>query len=116
MKRILPMFLCGCLTCLSGQAATAQQTAPSVGILSEQLCTERPPLLFALRAEVAGLTPPLRFSWDLGDGKQWDGADVPEHAYEFGRYNVVLAVSDADGRVKKASLALNAEAKGCGGM
>jgi hypothetical protein len=116
MKRILPMFLCGCLTCLSGQAATAQQTAPSVGILSEQLCTERPPLLFALRAEVAGLTPPLRFYWDLGDGKEWDGADVPEHAYEFGRYNVVLAVSDADGRVKKASLALNAEAKGCGGM
>jgi hypothetical protein len=52
----------------------------------------------------------------LGDGKEWDGADVPEHAYEFGRYNVVLAVSDADGRVKKASLALNAEAKGCGGM
>lgn len=106
----------GCLAVLSEGPAAAQQPAPSVGILSEQLCTERPPLVFVLRAEAAGLTPPLRFRWDLGDGNVWEGPEVPEHAYEFGRYDVVLAVVDAAGRVKKASMALDAEAKGCGGM
>lgn len=116
MKRILPLLLSGYLAGLPAQAATAQQTSPAVGILSEQLCTERPPLLFTLRAEASGLTPPLRFLWDLGDGKKWDGPEVPEHQYEFGRYDVVLAVSDAGGQVKTASIALYVEAKGCGGM
>jgi hypothetical protein len=116
MKRLVPLLLSGCLAGLPVQAATAQQGAPSVGILSEQLCTERPPLVFVLRGEATGLTPPLRFHWDLGDGQQWVGPEVPEHAYEFGRYNVVLAVIDAAGRVKKASMALEAAAKGCGGM
>lgn len=114
MKRIAPLYLIGCLAGLPVQAATAQQ-APTVGIESEQLCTERPPSLFTLRAEAAGLTPPLRFVWDLGDGRVGEGAEVAELPYEFGRYNVVLAVSDAAGRVKKASLALEV-AGGCGGM
>ena len=116
MKRILPLLICGCLAILPARAATAQKAAPSVGILSEQLCTERPPSLFVLRAEASGLVPPFRFQWDLGDGKAWEGPEVPEHPYEFGRYDVVLAVTDAGGQVRTASIALNVEAKGCGGM
>ena len=116
MKASACLLLFGCLAILPEGRAAAQQPAPSVGIVSEQLCTERPPLVFALRAQAMGLTQPLRFHWDLGDGKEWDGPEVPEHAYEFGRYNVVLAVTDAAGRVKKASMALHADAKGCGGM
>lgn len=111
MKRILPLFLFGCLAGLPLQAATAQ----SVGIQSERLCTERPPALFTLRGEAEGLTPPLRYQWDLGNGELREGPEVAEQPYEFGRYNVVLAVSDAVGRVKKASLALYVEG-GCGGM
>lgn len=116
MRSILPLLSIGCLAGLPVQAATAQQAMPAVSIKSEKLCTERPPSLFVLRAKVTDMTPPLRFFWDLGDGGQWNGREVPERAYEFGRYNVVLAVSDADGRVKKASIALDVEAMGCGGI
>lgn len=111
MKRIVPLLLSGCLAGLPAQAATAQ----SVGILSERLCTERPPALFTLRGEAEGLTPPLRFVWDLGDGRAQEGQELAEIPYELGRYNVVLAVSDAAGRIKKASFALMVEG-GCGGM
>ncbi|MDP2809243.1 MAG: PKD domain-containing protein [Rhodocyclaceae bacterium] len=112
MKRIELLLSIGCLAGLPVHAATAQQ----VNIQSEKLCTERPPSIFVLRAESTGLTPPLHFLWDLGDGGQWNGREVPERAYEFGRYNVVLAVSDAAGRVRKASIALDVEAMGCGGI
>ena len=110
------MLSIGCLAGVPVLAATAQQAIPTVSIQSEKLCTERPPSLFVLRADATGLTPPLSFRWDLGDGKEWNGPEVPEHAYEFGRYNVVLAVTDAGGRVRKASMALNVEAMGCGGI
>lgn len=116
MKRIALLLSIDCMAGLPVQAATAQQATPSVSIKSEKLCTERPPSLFILRADAAGMTPPLRFDWDLGDGGQWNGREVPERAYEFGRYNVILAVSDATGQVRRASIALDVEAAGCGGM
>lgn len=96
--------------------AMAQEGAPAVSIESEKLCTERPPSIFVFRSRASGMAPPLRFHWDLGDGRHWEEADVPEHAYDFGRYNVVLSVRDAAGQVKKASLALDVEAQGCGGI
>jgi hypothetical protein len=101
---------------LAGLPVAAQEAAPSVGILAEKLCTQRPPSLFAMRAEAEGLTPPLLFRWDLGDGTQWEGQEVPEHAFEFGRYNVILAVSDAAGHKKTASKSIDVEAAGCGGI
>ncbi|MBI4741378.1 MAG: PKD domain-containing protein [Betaproteobacteria bacterium] len=102
-----------------GQPVAAQSASPAVNIRSEQLCTERPPSLYGFHAEVSEISEfaqPLRFEWDLGDGARWYGAEVPEHAYDFGRYNVILAVTDADGRARRASLSLNVEAKGCGGI
>lgn len=116
MKSMSLLLLYACLAILPARAATAQQAVPTVEIRSEQLCTERPPSLFVLRAEASGLVLPLRFAWDLGDGKAWEGQEVPEHPYEFGRYDVVLAVTDAGGKIRTASMALHVEAKGCGGM
>jgi len=110
------LLLSGCLAVLPEEPAAAQQPAQSVTIQSERLCTERPPSLINLRGEATGLTPPLRFLWNLGDGTERSGPEVLEQAYEFGRYNVVLAVIDAAGRVGKASIALDVEAQGCGGM
>lgn len=91
------------------------EEAPSVRILVDDLCTERPPKIVALRAETAGLTPPLRFHWSLGNGKEWDGPEVPEQEYEVGRYDVILTVSDAAGHIRKASVAIESESRGCGG-
>ncbi|MBI4753934.1 MAG: hypothetical protein HY778_00605 [Betaproteobacteria bacterium] len=116
MKPSASLLLSGCLAIVPGGPAMAEGDVPSVGIQSEKLCTERPPSLFNLRAEAAGLTPPLHFLWDLGNGMQRSGPEVLEQAYEFGRYDVVLAVRDAAGRVKKASMALDVEAQGCGGI
>lgn len=92
------------------------EDAPSVRILVEDLCTGRPPKIVALRAETAGLTPPLRFLWNLGNGKEWDGPETPEQEYEVGRYDVILTVTDAAGHVGKASVAIDSESHGCGGI
>lgn len=113
MKALRCLVFCGCVAVLP---VAAQDAAPAVGIVAEKLCTQRPPSLFAMRADAVGLTPPLSFRWDLGDGTRWEGEEVPEHPYEFGRYNVVLAVSDAAGRRKTASKAIDVEAAGCGGI
>ena len=108
---------CFILCCgLMGLTVAAQGTGPSVEIQAEKLCTQRPPSVFTMRADAIGLIPPLRFWWDLGDGTQWEEQEVAEHPYEFGRYNIVLAVSDAAGRRKTASKAIDVEAAGCGGI
>jgi len=86
-----------------------------VRIIVDDLCTERPLKIVMLRAETSGLTPPLRFRWNLGNGKEWNGQEVPEQEYEVGRYDVILTVSDAAGHVRKASVAIESESHGCGG-
>lgn len=92
------------------------EEAPFLNVFTEPLCTLRPPPVFALRAEAAGLTLPLKFHWDLGNEQVWEGQHVPAQAYEFGRYNVILTVTDATGRTRQASLTINSEATGCGGI
>jgi len=113
MKHIVPaaLLLCGCMTF---GAVAAIEEEPSVRIIAEAVHMMRPPKIVAFRAQTAGLTPPLKFHWNLGNGKQWDRQFVPEQAYEPGRYDVVLTVSDAAGHVKRASLAIDTESHGCG--
>lgn len=84
-------------------------------IIVEDLCTDRPLKIVTLRAETSGLAPPLRFHWNLGNGKEWNGPEVPEQEYEVGRYDVILTVSDAARKVRKASVAIESEPHGCGG-
>lgn len=117
MKRIAlaALLLSGCMASASGRPAATHEAAPSVSIVAEDLCTERPIRIVTLRAETVGLIPPLRFLWDLGNGQQWQGPEAPEQEYEVGRYDVVLAVSDATGQVKRASMAIESISHGCGG-
>jgi hypothetical protein len=113
MKRIVSaaIFLCGGMV-LGSSAATAER--PSVSIVADVVHTTRPPKIVAFRAQTSGLTDPLRFHWNLGNGKQWDKQFVPEQAYEPGRYDVILTVSDAADHVVKASMAIDTESHGCG--
>ncbi len=113
MKRILPaaLLLCGCM---AFGASAAIEEESSVWIVAKEVHMTRPPKIVAFQAQTAGLTPPLRFHWSLGNGKQWDSPFVPEQAYEPGRYDIILTVSDSAGHVKSASLAIDTESHGCG--
>lgn len=109
------LLLSGCTASALGRQTATHDAAPSVSIVAENLCTDRPLKIVTLRAEATGLTPPLRFHWSLGNGKEWDGPEVPEQEYEVGRYDVILTVSDAARHVQKASVAIESESHGCGG-
>ncbi len=106
--------------CLAGgwfwPLASLAEASPSVAIEAENLCIDRPVRIVALRARATGLTPPLSYHWDLGNGKEWNEPEVPEQEYEAGRYDVILAVKDGAGGVRKASVAIEAESHGCGVM
>jgi len=99
---------------MASGASAAIEEAPSVRIVAEVVHMTRPPKIVSFRAQTAGLTSPVRFHWNLGNGKQWDKQFVPEQAYEPGRYDVVLTVSDAVDHVMKASMVINTESHGCG--
>lgn len=118
MNRIAPanVLMAGCIaSCLCPLAASAEDES-AVTIGAENLCTDRPVKIVALYAKVVGLTPPVSYHWNLGNGKEWSQPEVPEQEYEVGRYDVLLAVKDGAGRVRKASVAIEAESHGCGVM
>lgn len=109
-----------CLACAADHAAIQavenppfSPIEPSVGIVVSPAKAGPAPLRVTLRAEVLGLTPPLRFHWSLGDGRESDEPDPPGLVYRVGRYDVVLTVTDAEGRVKKASVTIDAQPRGC---
>ncbi|OHC72834.1 MAG: hypothetical protein A3H93_14270 [Rhodocyclales bacterium RIFCSPLOWO2_02_FULL_63_24] len=118
MNRIAPtsVLMAGCLAGGLSPLATLAEDAPAVAIVAENLCTDRPVKIVALYAKVAGLTPPVSYHWNLGNGKEWNEPEVPEQEYEVGRYDVLLAVKDGAGRIRKASVAIEAESHGCGVM
>ncbi|MDZ4251808.1 MAG: PKD domain-containing protein [Sulfuritalea sp.] len=117
MNRIAPsVLMAGCLAGGFWSPAVLADDVPSVTIGAENLCTDRSVKIVALYAKVAGLTPPVSYHWNLGNGEEWDGPEVPEQEYEVGRYDVLLTVKDGAGKVRKASVAIEAESHGCGGM
>jgi hypothetical protein len=61
------------------------------------------------RAETRGMTPPLRFRWSFGNGEEWEGGEPPPQRYDGGRYDVILTVTDADGRARGTSLTVDVE-------
>lgn len=109
------VLMVGCLTGGFCPLAAADD-GPSVAIIAENLCTPRAVKIVSLYADATGLTPPLSYQWTLGNGREWNGQEVPEQEYEVGRYDVLLAVKDSAGRVRKASMAIEAESHGCGVM
>lgn len=66
-----------------------------------------------LRAETLGLFHPLKFHWSLGNGQEWYGPEPPLQTYIVGRYDVILTVTDGNGKVRKASRKIDAESHGC---
>jgi len=116
MRRIVSasLLMFGCISVAFGVPVALADANPSVEIVTENLCTDRPVKIVAFHAKAAGLTPPLSFHWNLGNGEEWNEPEVPEREYEVGRYDVLLAVKDEAGRVKKASVAIEAESHGCG--
>lgn len=72
-----------------------------------------PTLTVSLRAVAVGLEPPLKYRWLLGNGKQWLGPEPWPQSYDPGRYDVLLTVTDANGRIKKASVAIDSKSMGC---
>jgi len=110
------ILIAGMAAAFATPPAAWSEDIPYLNVFTERLCTLRPPPVFAFRAEATGLTPPLKFHWDLGNEQVWEGQHVPEQAYDFGRYNVILSVTDATGRTRRASLTIDASAPGCGGI
>lgn len=115
MKRIVPaaLLLFGCIAL---GPSSASEGDPSVRIIADEEPTSHPPMIVSFRAQTAGLTPPLRFHWNLGNGKEWDRPLVPQQLYEPGRYDIALTVSDAAGHVRKASIAVDSKSSGCSGI
>lgn len=110
------LLVFGCISAVSGMPVAHAEGGPSVVIGADNLCTDRSVKIVALYATATGLMPPLSYHWSLGNGKEWNGSEVPEQEYEVGRYDVLLAVKDDTGRVRKASVAIEAESHGCGVM
>lgn len=112
----LALILAGSVATLAAPVLAADTETPSVTILSSHLRTGTSPVIMLLRAEVVGMAPPLVAHWNLGNGQEWDGLDPPVQTYADGRYDVILTVTDAAGKVKRASVAIHTVARGCGGM
>ena len=126
MKKALALAalsLSGCMTMMA-PAPSVRQDAPipaaqaaehegTVRIVPSSATTGGPPMMVTLRAETVGMVAPLKFHWYLGNGREWDGPEPPTQFYLVGRYDVLLVVTDARGRVRKASLKVEAESHGC---
>lgn len=116
MKRITlaALLLSGCAASAPVSQATRAHDEPSVSIIATYGHATSPPVIVSLQAETAGMTPPLKFHWSLGNGKEWLGAQPLPQAYGVGRYDVVLTVTDGEGHTKRASVAIDSKSRGCG--
>jgi hypothetical protein len=63
-------------------------------------------------SQTVGFQGRLKFSWSFGDGSESDVPEPPEHIYGVGRFNVILAVSDENGREDQASVTIYSLCKG----
>ncbi len=113
MKRFafVALLLSGCMATVTVSRAVLASKHLSVSIVATHENTKSPPVKISLRAVTIGLRPPLRFHWSLGEGREWEGAEPPPQSYDGGRYDIILTVTDADGQIKKASVAVDVEGK-----
>lgn len=70
------------------------------------------PLWVNLMPEVKGIEGPLSFEWSFGDGKVSNEKDPGLHLFEFGKYSVILEVTDKRGRKYTASVTVDASSPG----
>lgn len=108
------LLLSGCAASAPVSQAAQAHEEPSVSIIATYSHATSPPVTVSLRAETTGMTPPMKFHWSLGNGREWLGARPLPQSYGVGRYDVILTVTDGEGRTKRASVAIDSESHGCG--
>lgn len=105
----------GCVATAFSAPTVTPRDDSSVSIVVEHENNRLALMMVSLRAETVRLTPPLRFHWSLGNGREWEGMQPPPQMYMGGRYDVILTVTDAVGRVRKASVKIDAHTRSaCG--
>ena len=72
----------------------------------------RGPLKVYLEPDLVNLPTPARFKWSFGDGGESSEKVPGLHLFEGGRYDVVLEVTDANGKKYTASITVNAALPG----
>lgn len=70
------------------------------------------PIWVNLKPEMRGIEGPLSFEWFFGDGKMSNEKNPEPHLFEFGRYSVVLEVTDKKGKLYTASVTVDASSPG----
>ena len=107
-------LLSGCMAHMAGLPAGRSVDGPAVDIIANYRHTATPPVTVSFQAVTTGLMPPLKYHWDLGNGNQWSGPEPFPQSYGVGRYDVILTVTDGDGRIQRASVAVDSQSHGCG--
>lgn len=108
------ILLSGCAAEPAVSPAGRSVAEPSVEIIADYRHTATPPIVVSFQAVAAGLAAPLKYHWNLGNGMQWSGPEPFPQSYGVGRYDVILTVTDGDGRIKRASVAIDSQSHGCG--
>lgn len=108
------ILLSGCVVDTAVLPAGRSLAEPSVDIIANYRHTATPPIIVSFQAVAAGLVAPLKYHWNFGNGKQWGGPEPLAQSYGVGRYDVILTVTDGDGRIKRASVAIDSQSHGCG--
>lgn len=67
------------------------------------------PLSVLLEPIIDNLEGPLRFEWNFGDGTVSTEKNPPSHLFEYGKFMVVLRVTDRTSNVFSASVTIFAD-------
>lgn len=70
------------------------------------------PMWVTLESEIKGIGSPASIEWSFGDGSGSSEPDPGPHLFEFGKYSVVLEVTDAKGKKHTASVTVDASSPG----
>jgi len=70
------------------------------------------PMRVYLEPKVNDLKEPLKFHWYFGDGNESEEMIPKPHHYEFGKYNLMLEVTDREGKMYTAGINIDAALPG----
>lgn len=83
----------------------------NIGIIAEPKAGFGP-MWVKLKPEIKGIDEPLSFEWFFGDGNVSNERYPESHLFEFGKYSVVLEVTDRKGKRYTASVSIDAASPG----
>lgn len=70
------------------------------------------PMWVYIEPRVNNLKEPLKFTWSFGDGEESAEMIPKPHYYDFGKFNLVLEITDKEGKVYTASVTIDAVSPG----